>query len=117
MTHGRTMCCARRCQPRSPTPSLRAQLHRALGSMWFMCGDAARARAEADTVLATPGLRERIDAAAAQSRLLALMPQDAAVSADQLTPSDGEAGAPPALTTLAAFPRGRPAVGTISSRS
>ena len=48
---------------------LRAQLHLAFCSVWFMSGHAARAVAEADTVLVTAGLPERIYAAVAQSRL------------------------------------------------
>jgi DNA-binding CsgD family transcriptional regulator len=81
-----------------------AQLHLALCSVWFMSGDAGRAVAEADAVLASPGLPGRVYAAAAQSRLLALIAQDdPRVNADQIIPSDGEAGTPAALTTLAAL--------------
>ena len=47
---------------------LRAPLHLAFWSVWFMSGHAARAVAEADAVLASLGLPERMYAAVAQSR-------------------------------------------------
>jgi hypothetical protein len=66
------MTCAPPVATEVTDAALRAQLHLALCSVWSTSGDAS-AVAEADTILASPGLPERIYAAAAQSRLLALI--------------------------------------------
>ena len=51
----------------------RAQLHLALASVSYMSGQVARSRAEAEAVLAEPGLPAALYAAAEQSHLLALL--------------------------------------------
>ena len=74
----------------------RAQLHLALASVSYMSGQAARSRAEAEAVLAEPGLPAALYAAAEQSRLLALL-------ADGSTPAIEHPGTPAALVARAAL--------------
>ena len=74
----------------------RAQLHLALASVSYMSGQVARSRAEAEAVLAEPGLPAALYAAAEQSHLLALL-------ADGSTPAIGHPGTPAALVARAAL--------------
>jgi DNA-binding CsgD family transcriptional regulator len=74
----------------------RAQLHLALASVSYMSGQVARSRAEAEAVLAEPGLPAALYAAAEQSHLLALL-------ADESTPAIGHPGTPAALVARAAL--------------
>jgi DNA-binding CsgD family transcriptional regulator len=74
----------------------RAQLHLAVAMVSYMSGSLGRSRAEAEAVLAEPGLPASLYAAAEQSRLLALL-------ADGDAPTTGDTAAPAALLSRAAI--------------
>jgi DNA-binding CsgD family transcriptional regulator len=74
----------------------RAQLHLAVAMVSYMSGSVGRSRAEAEAVLAEPGLPAALYAAAEQSRLLALLAHGDA-------PTAGDDAAPAALLSRAAL--------------
>ena len=74
----------------------RAQLHLALAMVSYMSGSVGRSQAEAEAVLAEPGLPASLYAAAEQSRLLALL-------ADGNPSTTGDRAAPAALLCRAAL--------------